>query len=135
MQSGAQTDVIVMDFSKTFDKIRHSKLIHKLQHYVPCHSYNKKQNCQQYPIHASWINTWNCFTGKLIRTGYITITSDLWWNAHINNKISLNAKISLGFLRRNLKIPSIQTQTQAFFAFVKPILENSCTVCDSGLHL
>ena len=33
MQSGAQTDVIVMDFSKTFDKVSHTKLIDKLHHY------------------------------------------------------------------------------------------------------
>ena len=30
MQSGAQTDVILMDFSKTFDKVSHNKLIDKL---------------------------------------------------------------------------------------------------------
>ena len=33
MQSGAQTDVIVMDFSKAFDKVSHAKLIDKLHHY------------------------------------------------------------------------------------------------------
>ena len=33
MQSGAQTDVIVMDFSKAFDKVSHTKLIDKLHHY------------------------------------------------------------------------------------------------------
>ena len=58
----------------------------------------------------------------------ITITSDLRWNAHINN-ISLKANRSL-FLRRNLKVLSIQIKTQAYFTFVRPILENSCTVWD-----
>ena len=33
MQSGAQTDVIVVDFSKAFDKVSHTKLIHNLHHY------------------------------------------------------------------------------------------------------
>ena len=33
MQSGAQTDVIVMDFSKAFDKVSHTKLVDKLHHY------------------------------------------------------------------------------------------------------
>ena len=33
MQSGAQTDVIVIDFSKAFDKVSHTKLIDKLHHY------------------------------------------------------------------------------------------------------
>ena len=32
MQSDAKTDVIVMDFSKAFDKVRHTKIIHK-HHY------------------------------------------------------------------------------------------------------
>ena len=33
MSSGKQTDVLVMDFSKTFDKVSHSLLIHKINHY------------------------------------------------------------------------------------------------------
>ena len=33
MSSGKQTNVLVMDFSKTFDKVSHSLLIHKLNHY------------------------------------------------------------------------------------------------------
>ena len=33
MQSGAQTDVKVTDFSKAFDKVSHTKHIYKLNHY------------------------------------------------------------------------------------------------------
>lgn len=33
MQKGTQTDVIVMDFSKAFDKVSHNRLIKKLDHY------------------------------------------------------------------------------------------------------
>ena len=33
MPSGAQTDVIVMDFSKAFDKVCYQKLAWKLHHY------------------------------------------------------------------------------------------------------
>ena len=33
MESGVQSDVIVMDFSKAFDKVSHNKLCHKLHHY------------------------------------------------------------------------------------------------------
>ena len=32
VQPGTQTDVIGMDFSKAFDKVRHNKLISKLHH-------------------------------------------------------------------------------------------------------
>lgn len=33
MEDGKQTDVLVMDFSKAFDKVSHSLLVHKLHHY------------------------------------------------------------------------------------------------------
>jgi hypothetical protein len=32
-EDGKQTDVLIMDFSKTFDKVSHNLLIHKLKHY------------------------------------------------------------------------------------------------------
>lgn len=33
MEEGKQTDVLIMDFSKAFDKVSHSLLLHKLDHY------------------------------------------------------------------------------------------------------
>jgi len=33
MEAGKQTDVLIMDFSKAFDKVSHSLLLHKLSHY------------------------------------------------------------------------------------------------------
>ena len=33
MSKGAQTDVIIMDFSKAFDRVPHKRLLHKLSHY------------------------------------------------------------------------------------------------------
>ena len=58
------------------------------------------------------INTQDMLHGQLLETVSqakylgITITSDLWWNAHVNN-ISLKANGSLGFLHRNLKVSPI----------------------------
>ena len=33
MQSGKQTDVLIMDFSKAFDKVSHTRLVSKLERY------------------------------------------------------------------------------------------------------
>ena len=33
LEEGQQTDILVMDFAKAFDKVSHSLLIHKLHHY------------------------------------------------------------------------------------------------------
>ena len=33
LKAGGQTDVLVMDFSKAFDKVSHGRLLHKLAHY------------------------------------------------------------------------------------------------------
>ena len=33
LQEGQQTDILILDFAKAFDKVNHSLLIHKLQHY------------------------------------------------------------------------------------------------------
>ena len=40
MSNGTQTDVIVMDFSKAFDKVSHQKLVWKLQRYGICNRTN-----------------------------------------------------------------------------------------------
>jgi hypothetical protein len=33
LENGKQTDILVMDFSKAFDKVSHSLLLHKLHYY------------------------------------------------------------------------------------------------------
>ena len=43
----------------------------------------------------------------------LTITNKLQWDQHINN-ITAKENKTLGFLRRNLKIPSIRIKEQAF---------------------
>jgi len=45
LDQGQQTDVVFMDFSKTFDKVDHHKLVHKLQtqtHWVNPYMYITK---------------------------------------------------------------------------------------------
>ena len=59
----------------------------------------------------------------------VTLTSDLTWDMHINS-ICAKANKSLGFLRRNLKIPAISLKESAYKTFVRPILEYACTVWD-----
>ena len=36
LDRGVQTDVVVLDFAKAFDKVNHSLLIHKLNYYGVC---------------------------------------------------------------------------------------------------
>ena len=92
-------------------------------HVIPV-TRNKTITKTQYILHGQPLQT-------VSQAKYLglTITSDLRWNAHINS-ISSKANRSLGFLRRNLKVSSIQIKTLAYFTFVRPILENSCTVWD-----
>ena len=90
-------------------------------HVIPV-TRNKTITKTQYILHGQLLETVS--QAKCLG---ITITSDLWWNAYINS-ISIKANRSLGFLRRNLKVSSIQIKTLACFTVVRPIPENSCTV-------
>ena len=94
------------------------KFILEKCHFIPIIR-NKTINKTQHMLHGQLL-------GTVSQAKYLglTITSDLRWNAHINSN-SLKANRSLGFLRRNLKVSSIQIKT-----FVRPIFENSCTVWD-----
>ena len=57
----------------------------------------------------------------------LTITNKLQWDQHINN-ITAKANKTLGFLRRNLKIPSIRIKEQAYQTLVRPLVEYASTV-------
>jgi hypothetical protein len=59
----------------------------------------------------------------------ITIKKNLNWNQHISNTCN-KANRALGFLRRNLKINSIKVKQQAYFTYVRPILEYCSSVWD-----
>jgi hypothetical protein len=51
----------------------------------------------------------------------------LQWDQHINN-ITAKANKTLGFLRWNLKIPSIRIKEQAYQTLVRPSVEYASTV-------
>jgi hypothetical protein len=59
----------------------------------------------------------------------ITIKHDMNWNHHISNNTK-KANQALGFLRRNLRINSIKAKQQAYFTYVRPIVEYASTVWD-----
>ena len=54
LENGNQTDIIVMDFSKAFDKVDHNKLIYKLS------------ALGVHPLKTQWINSFlQCRTQKV----------------------------------------------------------------------
>ena len=57
----------------------------------------------------------------------LTITNKLQWDQHINN-ITAKTNKTLGFLRRNLKIPSIRIKEQAYQTLVRQLVEYASTV-------
>ena len=57
----------------------------------------------------------------------ITISSNMTWNAHINN-ITSKAQKLLGFLRRNLQIKNEHTKSMAYKSLVKSNLECCSTI-------
>ena len=233
MKDGKQTDVLVMDFSKAFDKVGHGKLLHKLSHYGvggrthawigaflsgrtqevvvegrhsnrvpvtsgvpqgsvlgPClflhyindlpegiessvrlfaddtivyHTIENQDdaNTLQSDLNrlGEWEKKWQMefhphkcqvltITNKknTINHNYtlhghplehvseakylgVTIKKDMNWNQHINNTTT-KANSALGFLRRNLRINSIQVKQQAYTTYVRPIAEYASTVWD-----
>ena len=59
----------------------------------------------------------------------VTLKSDLKWNTHIK-KITSQANKTLGFLKRNLKIPSPTIKTNAYNSLVRPLVEHASPVWD-----
>ena len=57
----------------------------------------------------------------------ITISSNITWNAHINN-ITLKAQKLLGFLRRNLQIKNEHTKSMTHKSLVSSNLEYYSTI-------
>jgi len=59
----------------------------------------------------------------------VTISADLQWKNHIT-QVCNKANQVLGFLRRNLKISSVETKSLAYTSLVRPLLEYASVVWD-----
>ncbi|XP_076461755.1 uncharacterized protein LOC143294209 [Babylonia areolata] len=116
-ESQKQTDILVLDFAKAFDRVNHSLLSHKLGYYGT-------------PLHFNY-----CLHGHILETitsaKYlgITICSDFSWDTHINHLCN-EANKTLGFLRRNIKVSSRKIKEMAYKSFVRPILEYASSIWD-----
>ena len=87
---------------------------------------NRKKNiiATNYKIHGTILN----LTKNAKYLG-LSITPSLSWSEHIN-KITKKANSTRGFIQRNLRHASPELKTQAYFTFIRPILEYSSTVWD-----
>ncbi|XP_076455765.1 uncharacterized protein LOC143290299 [Babylonia areolata] len=68
---------------------------------------------------------------RVVETKYlgVTISQDLNWDTHISNTTN-RANKTLGFLRRNLRVGSINIKETAYKALVRPTLEYVSPVWD-----
>jgi hypothetical protein len=83
---------------------------------------NKKIIYAKYQLHGlESVTSANCVG--------LTFTNKLQWDQHIHN-ITNKASKTLGFLRRNLKIPSIRINEQTHFTLARPLVEYTSTVWD-----
>ena len=78
----------------------------------------------QYQLHGHKLQTVNS-----VNYLGLCFTKDLSWNEHINNVCS-KANMTLGFIRRNLKISSRGIKDTAYKTLVRPIMEYAATVWD-----
>ncbi|KAL8570366.1 hypothetical protein ACOMHN_035784 [Nucella lapillus] len=137
MAQGKQTDILVMDFAKAFDKVNHSLLVHKLHHYgirgmlltwISDFLRDRRQAVVVNGIRSDFIKLHGHTLDTVSSVKYLglTFTKDLSWNEHINNVCS-KANKTLGFLRRNLRIGSRGIKETAYKTLVRPIMEYAHT--------
>ena len=97
-------------------------------HVVPV-TRNKTVIKTQYMLHGQILET----VSQAKYLG-ITITSDLRWNAHINN-MSLKANRSLGFLRRNIPQSLVNSNKNSGFVNLCQTYLRKQLYCLGPLHL
>ncbi|KAI8500230.1 hypothetical protein Bbelb_217960 [Branchiostoma belcheri] len=86
--------------------------------------FHKNAITYSYTLHGSPL-------AKVSKAKYlgVTITSNLSWSLHIDN-ITAKANRTLGMLRRDLRIASVEAKQRAYMALVRSTLEYPCPVWD-----
>ena len=150
MQMGKQTDLILLDFSKAFDKVANEKLAissttesEVLQtDLASLEKWEKMWNMQFNPSKCQVLQITK--KAKPLNTKYIlhnvelesvpaakylgvTIADNLSWSKHIDITTK-KANQTLGFLKRNIRVHNKDLKSVAYKTLVRPQLENSSTV-------
>ena len=158
VDAGKQMDIILLDFSKAFDKVPHQRLLTKLHHYG---IQGNPQGTVIGPLlflrqwTCDWQITFNpdkCVVMHITRrknkwktiynlngvnlaevknTKYlgVSISNDLSWHDHISTTSSKAAR-SVGFLRRNLCACPEEVRARMYTTLVRPIMEYAGAVWD-----
>jgi hypothetical protein len=105
IQEGQQTDILILDFAKAFDKVNHSLLIHKLQHYgiigvreCLCHGWPRICSvCRNHNMVLSLFITYHNLCNKSIFIPiqwykYLILhVQNIFWDSHILQYSSSNS--------------------------------------------
>ena len=138
-----QTDAIIMDFSKAFDKVAHSRLFLKISQYgirgnthmwISTFLKDRQQRVVMNGSH-SWVHVdsgvpQGTVLGSLLFLLFINdvdITKDLKWNQHSTLRLQTEVWASHAVI----SFCSRKTKAIAFISFVRPYLEYSSAVWDS----
>ena len=116
----------------TLTRILFSKTLTPYKHGNACETWILIQvsiKCYTFPSSSAHIHvTWTALEA-MDHAKYLgmDISKDLSWNTHIN-RISTNAKGTLGFLKRNIKTKNTAIRTAAYQTLVCPQVEYASTV-------
>ena len=130
--------MIVLDFSKAFNKVSHNKLISSLHamefamefHPKKCNILRgSRSRCPSRPTYNYNLHDTTLKELEEVKYIAITITKDLSWEKHIHNS-TRKANSQLGFIGRNVRDRSIKTSEKLYNTLVRPHLEYAASVWD-----